>query len=171
MVRIVINNIIRFVFLVLFQAIVLNHIGLFNMVNPYLYVLFILLMPLNTPLYLLLCTSFLLGLTIDSFSSTGGIHAAASVFMAFCRPLILLLTTSKGGLDHQSTPNLHTMGIQRFFTYTTILVFLHHLALFNIEIFRFSEFHITLLRTIFSSIFTVFLIILSQYLTNSIKKR
>ncbi len=165
------TNTLRFIFLILIQALVLNNVGLYNMVNPYLYVLFIILLPLETPLYLLLGISFLMGLSIDTFSNTGGLHAAASTFIAFLRPLILLLITPRGGYEHQTVPNLKSLGFIWFISYASIMVFIHHLLLFNIEVFRFSEFLITLSRTVFSSLFTLILIILSQYLFSSPKKR
>ncbi len=171
MIRILSSNIVRYIILVLLQVLVLNHVGLFNMVNPYLYILFILLLPVDTPLYLLLGLAFILGLSIDMFSDTGGMHAAATVFMAFCRPLILLVITPHGGYEHQPLPNLKNMGFPWFMAYSATMVLLHHLVLFNIEIFRFSEFPITLMRAVFSSIFTLTLILISQYLFSSAKQR
>jgi hypothetical protein len=170
-VNLIITNILRFIFLLIAQVIVFNNIGFFNLVNPYLYVIFILLLPLETPLYLLLTLSFMMGLAVDTFSNTGGIHAAASTLMAFIRPLVLLFVTPRGGYEHQPVPNLKNMGVQWFITYSTILVLIHHLFLFQIEIFRFNEFPITFLRSVFSAIFTLVLILISQYLTGSSKKR
>ena len=169
--NLVVSNTLRFLFLLLLQVLVMNNVGLYNMVNPYVYVLFILLLPLETPLYLLLTLSFLMGLGIDSFSNTGGIHAAACTLMAFIRPLILLIITPRGGYEHQPVPNLKNMGIQWFITYSTVLVLVHHLVLFQIEIFRLNEFPITFLRSILSAIFTLLLILISQYLTGTTKKR
>ncbi len=171
MIKLVLSNLFRFLFLLLIQIVVFNNIGIFNMVNPYLYVLFIILLPLDTPLYLLLSLSFLMGLSVDTFSNTGGIHAAACTLIAFMRPLILLIITPRGGYEHQSVPNLRNMGIQWFLAYSITLVLIHHLVLFQIEVFRFNEFLITLTRSILSSIFTLLLILLSQYLTGSTKKR
>ena len=83
------KNIIRFVVLILVQVLVLNHINFFGYLDPYLYVLFILMLPFEIPGWMLLISAFLLGLGIDLFSGTSGIHTAASVFMAFCRPAML----------------------------------------------------------------------------------
>lgn len=171
MIRLLLSNSLRFAVLVLLQVVVFNNIGLYNMVNPYVYVLFVLLLPLETPLYLLLSLSFLMGLSIDIFSNTGGMHAAASTLMAFVRPLILLIITPRGGYEHQPVPNLRNMGIQWFLTYSTILVLVHHLLLFQLEVFRINEFLITFTRSILSTIFTLVLIFISQYLTGSSQKR
>lgn len=171
MIKLILTNLLRFAFLLLIQIVVFNNVGIYNMVNPYLYVLFILLLPLDTPLYLLLSLSFAMGLSIDTFSNTGGMHAAASTLIAFMRPLILLIITPRGGYEHQSVPNLKNMGLQWFLAYSITMVTIHHLVLFQIEVFRINEFLITLTRSILSSIFTLLLILLSQYLTGSTKKR
>jgi hypothetical protein len=112
-----------------------------------------------------------MGLSVDSFSNTGGIHAAASTLVAFTRPLVLLFITPRGGYEHQPVPNLRNMGIQWFITYSTILVLIHHVVLFQLEIFRFNEFLITFLRSVFSAIFTLVIILIAQYLNGSTKKR
>lgn len=72
---------IMFVSLVLVQVLILNNIQFSGFVNPYVYVLFILLLPFTIPGYLLLGLSFLMGISIDIFSNTLGLHAAASVFL------------------------------------------------------------------------------------------
>jgi hypothetical protein len=169
--NLILSNTLRFIVLLILQVLVFNNVGFYNMVNPYVYVLFILLLPLETPLYLLLGLSFAMGLSVDSFSNTGGIHAAASTLVAFTRPLVLLFITPRGGYEHQPVPNLRNMGIQWFITYSTILVLIHHVVLFQLEIFRFNEFLITFLRSVFSAIFTLVIILIAQYLNGSTKKR
>ena len=78
----ILKNIIRFVVLVFIQVAILNNIQISGFINPYMYVLFILLLPFETPNWILLVLSFFLGLSIDIFSNTLGMHASASVFMA-----------------------------------------------------------------------------------------
>jgi rod shape-determining protein MreD len=164
MINNIVINIFRFVLLVLFQSVILNNIQLGGFINPYLYVLFILLLPFETPKALLLPMAFLLGLSVDMFSNTMGIHASASVFMAFCRPYILKLVAPRDGYEAETHPTIKSLGLRWFVVYTTFLVFLHHLFLFYMEVFRFSEFFMTLWRVILSAILTIFLVLLSQYL-------
>lgn len=171
MIRLVITNGLRFIVLVLFQVLVLNHIELHNTINPFLYVLFILLLPLNIPVWALLILAFALGIVVDMFSNTMGIHTAATVFMAYCRPFVLNTVTPRGGYEHEPVPGLKNMGVQWFITYSSVLVLLHHLILFNLEIFRLSEFFFTMLRVIASSVFTVVLILITQYFFTKGKER
>ncbi|NNF81959.1 MAG: rod shape-determining protein MreD, partial [Flavobacteriaceae bacterium] len=83
------QNIIRFILLVLIQVLVLNNINFLGYINPYIYILFILLYPIQNNRLLFIFLSFLLGLFVDIFLDSGGVHAAASVFIAYFRPLFL----------------------------------------------------------------------------------
>ena len=163
MISILIKNIFRFLFLVLFQALILNNIQLSGYLNPFLYILFILMLPLQTPKWLVLVLSFLLGISVDLFSDTGGMHAAASVFMAFFREPVMKLISSHDGYDVIQKPTLKQFGLGWFFSYAGILVLVHHAVLFYLEVFHFTEFFSTFLRVILSSIFTLILIFISQF--------
>lgn len=170
-----INNIIRFsgsfIALVILQTLILNNIQLSGFINPYLYVLFILILPFETPKWILLIASFIIGLAVDMFSDTMGMHASASVFMGFCRPYILKVISPRDGYEFGTVPGIRHMGLKWFVSYSSILVLAHHGLLFFIEIFRFSEFFSTLFRIILSSVFTVLLILLTQYFFYNDKER
>lgn len=162
--NIILKNIIRFILLVLIQVFVLNNIRINGYVNPYIYVLFILLLPFEIPGWLLLISSFALGLSVDIFSHTPGLNAAASVLMAFCRPTVIRLLSGNKGIEPGEKPGISDMGFRSFFLYSLILIFIHHLLLFYIEIFRFNEFMDTFYRVIMSTAASLVLIILIQYL-------
>jgi rod shape-determining protein MreD len=158
------------IFLVFFQIVILNNIQLGGYINPYFYVLFILLLPFETPKWLLLISAFILGLSVDMFSDTMGLHAAASVFMAYCRPGVLKIVSSRRDYEPGIQPIIRDLGLKWFFYYSLILVSVHHVILFYLEIFGFSEFFHTLLRAILSIMFTMLLLILSQYVMYRPKK-
>jgi rod shape-determining protein MreD len=159
------KNIGLFIFLILFQVLILNHIEFSGFINPYLYVLFILILPLETPKWFLLVTAFFLGLSVDLFSHTLGMHACATVTMAFLRPYLLKVIAPREGYETGAQPNARFFGMEWFIRYATILVVVHHSVLFYIEVFSFHQFFSTLLRVILSSIFTLILIVMSQFLT------
>jgi rod shape-determining protein MreD len=163
MIRSLINYIISFFILIFLQILVFNNIQFSGFINPYFYVIFIILLPFETPGWLLLTTSFLLGISVDIFSHTLGMHAAACTFMAFIRPTILKSFAPRDGYEAGTMPRLSIFGLEWFAKYALILIFLHHLVLFYTEMFRFSDFFYTLLRAILSTIFTGFLVIISQY--------
>jgi rod shape-determining protein MreD len=153
-----------FVGLVLLQVLILNNIEISGFINPYFYILFILLLPFETPKWLLLVSAFALGLSIDLFSHTLGMHAFACVLVAYIRPFLLKVIAPREGYDAGTTPGVKYFGLDWFMRYAVIIVFTHHFALFFIETFKFHEFFSTLFRVILSSIFTLIIILLSQLL-------
>ncbi len=163
------KNIIRFFLLILLQVLVFDNMHINGYINPYLYVLFILLIPFETPQWLLLLTAFALGFGVDLFSDTMGMHTAGSVFMAFCRPGVLRMVFSTKDYEVGITPGIKDLGINWFLKYTVILVLLHHLVFFYLEVFSFHEFFYTFARVILSTIATVTFIIIGQYLFYSKK--
>jgi hypothetical protein len=166
----IIQYIFQFIILVLIQVLILNHIQLNGYINPYIYIYFLLLLPVGTSDLLLLVIAFALGFSIDLFSSSGGIHSAATVFIAFCRPAILKLLAPRDGYDLEKKLTAKTMGTRWFLTYAAILVTLHHLALFYIEVFRFSEFFMTFVKALLNSFITLVIIFISQYLFGKTNK-
>jgi rod shape-determining protein MreD len=163
MIKVLPRNIVRIVVLVLFQVFILNNIQLSGFINPYFYVLFILLLPFETPGWLLLSLGFTLGLTIDLFANTPGLHASATVFMAFLRPLVLDYFAPRDGYVPSTFPRIYYYGFGWFFQYSAILILAHHFFLFYMEVFRLGDFSHTLLRVILSTLFTLFMVVLSQY--------
>ncbi|MEO8884475.1 MAG: rod shape-determining protein MreD [Mucilaginibacter sp.] len=169
--RAIIVNIIRFVVLVFIQVFLLKNITLYNLSTPYLYILFILLLPFEIPNILLFLLAFIIGLTVDAFYNTPGLHAASCVLLAFARVLFISITVQKDGFDNEPEPTLSIMGFRWFFTYAVILTLLHHFFLFNLEVFRLSEIQYTLTRVVLSAAFTVFLMLISGLLFYRSKER
>ena len=169
--RIILINLVRFIVLVLLQVFLLKNITLYNLSTPYLYILFILLLPFETPNLVLFALAFILGLTIDAFYDTPGLHAAACVVLALVRVLFISITVQKDGFDNEPEPTLSIMGFRWFFTYVLILTLFHHFFLLNLEVFSFSEIQYTLSRVVLSSLFTVFLILISGLLFFRRKER
>ena len=110
--RVIIINLIRFVLLVFLQVFLLKNISLYNLSTPYLYILFILLLPFEVPNVLLFLLAFILGLTVDAFYDTPGLHAASCVLLAFVRVLFISITVQKDGFDNEPEPTLSIMGFR-----------------------------------------------------------
>lgn len=161
-----IENVIKygvmFILLVLFQGLILNNIEFGGYVVPFLYVFFILSLPFETPNWVVLILGFILGICIDSFSSTLGMHTSATVFMAFSRAYLLKIIAPRGGYEFNSKPTVQMMGLTWYLLYASILVFLHHIFLFYIESFKFTQFFHTFWRAIASTFFTLILVLLVQ---------
>ena len=160
---IITRNIFRFVMLVLFQVLVMDNVMLNGYMVPYVYLLFILLMPFETPRWIVIISGFLLGIGIDLFEHTPGMHTAATVLLAFVRPYILSLLAPRDGYEPETFPRVHFYGFTWFLKYTLLMVLVHHLALFYLEVFQLQNFLSTLSRVILSSILSASTIVLSQF--------
>ena len=163
MINIFLRNSIRFIILILIQIFVFDNIRLGGYMTPFIYVLFIILLPFNIQGWVLLTASFFLGFIIDIFYNTLGIHAAACVFMAFLRPVSLKIFSPRDGYVPGTYPRIYYYGLKWFLKYSIGLVFLHHFVLFFLEVFRLDEFHHIIMRVILSKILSILIIVISQY--------
>lgn len=154
----------RFIGLVLVQGLILKNMEAGYLINPFLYVLFIIQLPFEVPAWLGLLIAFFLGFCVDVFYGTMGMHMAACTLMGWARPSILRLMAPRDGYEFGQQPTIQDMGRLWFLSYAAILIILHHLLIFFIEIFSFSESGWTLLRVIFSSAATLLLVVVTQFL-------
>jgi rod shape-determining protein MreD len=148
--------------LMLLQILLFNNIQFSGYINPYVYVMFIIMLPLGMPEWLVLLLSFLTGFTVDMFCGTPGVHTAATVMAGFARPYILSLNITSEAISPSSTPSIKNNGIRWFIVFTFSIVIIHHLTLFYVEVFRFAGFFRTLLRALLSTVFTTFFIVIME---------
>lgn len=161
-------NIARFILLLAAQVLIFNNMDFLGYINPYPYILFIILYPVNGNKIGLLISSFFLGLILDMFCNSGGVHAAASIILAYYRPYIFKFSF---GLSYEyQTVRLNDVLTPERFSFLTIAVVLHHFVLFILEVFRFSFFFQIILKTIVSAIFTLIVCILIIYLIKPAKR-
>jgi rod shape-determining protein MreD len=162
-----INSILRFglifILLILLQLLLFNNIQFSGYVNPYVYILFILLLPVEIPPWLLLLISFITGLIIDFFSGTPGMHSSATLMAGFFRPYVLRVISPRDGYEAGASPSMIAYGFRWFLSYTLLIVLIHHTTLFYLEVFRLSEFFRTMLRVFLSSLFSIAFILLIEF--------
>ncbi len=156
--------ILLFVFSVLIQTLIFDRICLSNYITAYIYVLFILLLPINSNRYLVLSYAFLLGICVDIFNSTQGLHASSAVLLAYLRPYFLQFFAPRDDYDLNKAPSIRNYGFSWFVKYAGILILIHHLFLFYIEILSFSDFFTTLFRVVLSSVVSLFFVVISHFL-------
>jgi hypothetical protein len=159
-----------FFFYVALQVLLVQNLVVFNVGFSFVYVAFLLLLPIEISAVLLLLIAFLTGLIVDIFYNTLGIHTAACVLLAYLRPYVIRLITPRGGYEQTIRLSLHGMGADWFLPYTLILVFIHHSLLFLIEASHLDLLLLTFLKVICSTVFTTVLIVIFQYLLHSPKK-
>lgn len=161
-------NIFRFVFLLAIQIVVFNNINFLGYISPYPYILFIILYPVNGNKFGLLMASFFLGVIMDMFSNSGGIHAAACLVLAYYRPYLFKFSF---GLSYEyQTIRLNDVLTPERFSFILLSVVVHHLVLFILEAFKISFILDVLIRTIFSAIFTIIICIIIIYIIKPNKR-
>jgi rod shape-determining protein MreD len=161
-------NILRFILLLAVQVIVFNNFNFLGYVSPFPYLLFIILYPVNGNKTGLLVASFLLGLIVDMFSNSGGIHATACLALAYLRPYIFKFAF---GLSYEyQTIKLNDVLTPERFSFILLSVVIHHFTLFLLEAFQVSFFWDILLRTLLSTVFTILICIIIIYLIKPSKR-
>jgi len=163
-----VKNIIRFCLIMLIQVFILNKITLrwwlepagFPIFIPYVYPLFILLLPFETPVAVLLILGFLTGLTMDSFSNTAGMHACATVFLAYLRTNVLNALLPKNLSEYYNqSPSIKNMGWMPFLVYCGFLILLHHIVFFTVELWSSNNIGYLFLKILASAITSLLFII------------
>lgn len=161
-------NITRFILLLAVQVVIFNNFNFLGYINPFPYILFIILYPVNGNKYGLLAASFFLGLIMDLFCNSGGVHAAACLTLAYFRPFIFKFSF---GLSYEyQTVRLNDILTPERFSFILLAVIIHHLTLFVLEVFTFEFLWDIILRTIVSTLFTIIICILIIYLIKPSKR-
>ncbi|GGG90690.1 rod shape-determining protein MreD [Polaribacter pacificus] len=149
--------------LLFLQVFVLNNILFLGYINPYLYVAFVIFYPLKEERFSLLLFSFLLGLSVDFFTDSGGIHAFSLLFVAYIRLTLIKLVFKKSSLDYLLF-DLNKEPYGKVFNFVMIIIITHHFLLFFLANFSFNNLTSVLTQTVYSSIFTAILFFLGNSL-------
>jgi rod shape-determining protein MreD len=163
-------NIVRWIILLFIQVILLRNLGFYNLATPFLYVLFLLLLPFSTPNLLLYLIAFATGLTLDAFYDTIGVHTAACVTLVYVRILFITVSVNRDGFD-EPEPTLGNMGFKWFSIYALLCIFAHHVVLFLLEAFKLSEISYTLMRCLSSGICTMVAVLVVEFIFYNRKLR
>lgn len=162
------GNIVRFILLLTAQILIFNNIDFLGYINPYPYILFIILYPVNSNKTGLLIAAFLLGIIMDMFCNSGGVHAAASIILAYYRPYIFKFSF---GLSYEyQTIKINDVLTPERFSFILISVIIHHFTLFILEIFRFNFILEIFVKTLFTTLFTTIICIILIYLIKPNKR-
>ncbi len=157
-----IRHIISGIALLVLQFMFQNNFILYDTAFCFVYVAIILFLPFETPRMLLIVSAFVLGICVDMFNDTLGINAASCVLIAFLRPTILGLMTPKSGYDQNFQFSIRDTGLVWIATYCASLIFIHHLVLFSLDASSFSLIWSVLLKTFFSTLLTLFVVLFGQ---------
>lgn len=161
-------NIARFVLFVLLQVTILNHVNFLGYINPYLYLMFILVLPVTTSDIQVIIWGFLLGLMVDVFQDTGGIHAAACLCIAYLRPKLLSISYGLS-YDYQAI-NFYNTPLKERLTFVISMVMIHHFVLFLLVYFNLKHILLILKNTLYSGLFTIILILIATAFFQKVKR-
>lgn len=164
----ILKNSARFILLLLIQIIILNEIPpIHQFITPYLYFIFILWLPFGTSRIATTLLGFAIGYSLDMFTNTPGLHAAAASLIGYLRPTILnILLAQEVSEELSKEPSIGTMGWGPFMIYIFLITFIHHFYLVLLEWLQFGDFGYFIGKVFFTSIMSMLLILLAELLLN-----
>jgi hypothetical protein len=169
--RVNILHIVSFFLYLLYQVMILQNVVLFHTAFCLLYVGYLLVLPVETNPLALMGIGFLMGFAVDLFYDSLGLHSLACVLIMYLRNYWLNNLTPQGGYDSNDTPSLALNGIQWFVVYAAPLVLLHHSVLFFTEAGGFDMFWFTTVKVLSSTLFTMLVVLIAQFLFPSRRQR
>ncbi|GHB42134.1 rod shape-determining protein MreD [Mongoliitalea lutea] len=156
--------IVSFFLFLLVQVLILKNMVIFGVVFCFLYVLYLLLLPLEFKVITMLLISFIIGISVDLFYDTMGIHTASLLVIGFIRNQWIKIITPTGGYDEDLQPTFLNMGFGWFLTYSIPLFLIHHFLFFSIEMLGTDLFIPVIQKTVFSATFVFIISIIVQLL-------
>jgi rod shape-determining protein MreD len=148
----------RYVVVMLLQILLFNQLQLWGVCHPYIYIMCLLMLPITLPHSVDMLIGAVIGLIMDVFCNSMGIHIAACIMIMFIRPYLLgVLVNDKERLNEQI--HLRSIGMEALIKYTMILVVIHHLMVFSLAAWSWHHWFFVLMETIVSSIVTISIII------------
>jgi rod shape-determining protein MreD len=153
------------------QFALFNNIVIGMGIIVFVYIYFILILPIKTPGWAMLLIGFITGLAVDSVFNTGGIHAFATVFISFLRMSVLKTVIQTFDFEAISKPGIQSMGFMNFSKYALSMAFVHNLLIYFIELFHFKMFFHSILVVIINTLITAFICILLDAVFKKEKSR
>jgi len=148
----------RYIVVMILQVLLFNQLQLFGVCHPYIYVMCLLMMPITLSHSIDMVIGAVIGLIMDVFCNSLGIHTASCILIMFLRPYVLgLIINDKERLNEQI--NQHTIGIEAMIKYVAILVPIHHLAVFALGAWSWSHIGFVMIETVVSSLITIAIIL------------
>jgi hypothetical protein len=160
----VFRHIFRAILILIVQVLILKRMGggsswLWQHSSIFIYPVVVLLLPIRMSKHYVTMLGFIIGLIIDMFYDTVGVHAFALTATAYARGLLLGYLEPRGGYTLNMSPTRHSMGINWLMIYTSIAFLVHTLTYYVIEIFTFVYFGEILLKTLLSFLLSMLVVI------------
>lgn len=157
--RSVLKYILHFFILTIIQLFVLDNLFLFNLIHPYIYLILILMLPVNINRYVFISIAFVYGLIMDVLLFTYGLHTTTLVLIGFLRPYLMGLFINEEQIEQNIEVHLTSLGARRYFIYLLIMLFIHHSLLNMLQVFSFREYIFTLYKTVLNVVASLLIIV------------
>lgn len=160
----ILEYILLFVIVVALQVFFFDNLQLSLYIRPFVYLAFLILLPMESKGYLLLLLGLLTGFTMDLFMGTPAVNTIATVFIAFCRPTLLRLFVGKEIIEEGGIPTVRKIGMGKFIRYSLAVILLHSILFFTLETMTTTGIAFTLLRIVASTLCTAIAVFFCQLL-------
>ena len=160
--KLIITQFLRFILFIVAQTLVFNNLEIGFGIQIMVYPLFLMLLPFDTSIVILLLLAFVMGISIDAISNTYGLHTSSLLLVAYLRPIIFGIFSPREGYDSIKESTIFEMGQRWFISVFGLLLVIHHLWFFALEMFKMSEILLILKKTLFSVPVSFLLCILLQ---------
>ncbi len=158
----ILEYLLLFVVVILLQVFVFDNLQLGTFFSAFVYVAFVILLPMELDRSVVLLLGAGLGAAMDLFMGTPGINTAATALMAFCRPVMLGAFVGKD--ETAGIPNIAGLGFGKFIRYAAVLILIHHTAFYFLESLNFNDIFFTVLRILSGTLCTLVAVYLCQLL-------
>lgn len=162
-------QIFQFFIFVILQIPLLNKFVLFQSAFGFIYVGFLIFFPFRLSPFIQLTTGFVIGLIMDMFSNTPGMHASASIFIMFIKDYWLPISAEEP--EDEINTSVFTLGNISAIIYSLPLIFIHHFIIFSLEYGRWEGFGSIFLKIVWSTLLTFFSVYLINLLIAPRKRR
>ncbi|WP_028904176.1 MULTISPECIES: rod shape-determining protein MreD [unclassified Prevotella] len=153
-----VNRLVMFLTLFVVQVLILNHVHMFGVGTPLLYVYFAVTFRRHFPKWLILVSCFLLGLVIDIFSCTPGLASSVMTLVGLAQAYLIELLIPRDSADDLEV-SIKSLGLSKFVVLSGLLTFLYCLVFFALEAFNFFDVLLWLSRSVVSALLTMLLML------------
>jgi rod shape-determining protein MreD len=154
----VLRHILSLVIVLLLQMLVFNNLHFLGICHPYIYILFLIALPIRIPQWIELLIGFGVGLIVDMCCGSPGVHTAACSFLAYLRPIFIRRTIQDAERISMTIDGL-SIGFNEYVKLVVLYTILHHTLVFLIEAWSLAHFWLLLAKIIVSSLFTIALLL------------
>ena len=130
---------ILFVVMLLVQVLICNHVALFNVAVPIVFIYFIVRLPIDVGKGLLFTSAFVMGLIVDICADTPGVNALSTTLLSAFKQPVFYAYVPRDDKSEGIIPSIATLGIGTYSKFLITLVGIFCLLVFTIEYFNFAD--------------------------------